>query len=115
MLKTAFAAALLIGTASAAQAQTYSFSGLPGDTLTLSGTGVLSGTFTTAGGSIGALAFSTKYKGAGTIVASSIDLSAGNDYDVVFVIYGKNSKYVEYKEQLTTKKFKRIGAGTYTD
>jgi hypothetical protein len=114
MLKTLFAAALVIGAASAAQAQTYSFSGLSGDTLTLSGSGVLTGTFSTSGGSISALAFTNKYKGKGTIIASSIDLSVGNDYDVVFVIDGKDSNYTEYAEQGTGTKFKVIGTGTYT-
>jgi len=117
MLKTALAAALILGAASAAQAQTYTFSGLSGDTLTLTAGsgGTYTGTFTTKGGSFDAIAYSNKYKGKGTIIASSIDLSVGNDYDVVFVIDGKNKNYLEYAEQLTTKKFKKIGSGTYSD
>jgi hypothetical protein len=114
MLKTALAAALIIGAASAAQAQTFTFSGLKGDKLTLTGSGGLyTGSFTTKGGSFDAVAYSNKYKGAGTIIASSIDLSVGSDYDVVFVIDGKNKNYIEYAEQLTTTKFKKIGSGTY--
>jgi hypothetical protein len=115
MLKTALAAALVIGAASAAHAQTYTFSGLKGATLTLSGSGGLySGSFTPKGGTaFDALAYSNSYAGKGTIIASSIDTSVGSDYDVVFVIDGTSKNYTEYAEQLTTKKFKKIGSGTY--
>jgi hypothetical protein len=112
MLKTAFAAALLIGAASAAQAQTYTFSGLKGDKLTLSGSGVLSGTFTPKGATgFPALGYSNSYAGKGTITVSSIDLSKGNDYDVIFVL-GKGNKYTEYASAQTAA-FKKVGSGTY--
>jgi hypothetical protein len=123
MLKTAFAAALLIGAASASHAQTFKFSGADKKdslTLTSGGSGVYTGTFTTKGGSFDALAFSSSYVAKDTLVASSIDLSKGSDYDVVFVLEGaagkkKSGSYIEYSEQTTTKAFKKIGSGKWKD
>jgi hypothetical protein len=112
MLKTAFAAALLIGAASAAQAQTYTFSGLKGSTLTLSGSGVLTGTFSPKGGQpFDALGYANSYGGKGTIIVSTIDLAKGSDYDVIFVLAAKKT-YTEYAAAQTAA-FKKIGSGTY--
>ncbi len=115
MLKTAFAAALLIGAASAAQAQTYTFSGLKGSTLTLTagGSGAYTGSFTPQGGSaFDALGFSDSYAGKGTLTVSTIDLAKGSDYDVIFVLAKKGSKYTEYAAAQSAA-FKKVGSGTY--
>jgi hypothetical protein len=119
MLKIAFAAALLIGAASASQAQTFKVKGATLD-LTSGGNGTYTGTYTPKGGSaFDALGFSSSYIKKDTLTVSSVDTAKGSDYDVVYVLEGaaaashKSGDYIEYYEQLTSKKFKMIGSGKW--
>jgi hypothetical protein len=115
MLKTAFAAALVVGAASAAQAQTYTFTGpLKGASATLTfSSGVGTGTFLSSkkGSSETAVAFENDYAGLKSFTISTIDTAKGTDYDYVIVVDTKKKSYKLYTEESTDKPFKLSGKG----
>jgi len=105
---------LLVGIAAAARAQTITFSGLPGDTLTLTSTanGVATGSFQSAGGTAPAGGFSNAYFGSGSWTISTIDLSQGTDYDDIFLLNLKANTYEQWAEEGTGTGFALVGSGT---
>lgn len=115
MLKTAFAAALLIGAASAAQAQTYTFTGtLKGASASLSGSnGLYTGTYLSSkkASSEAAVGIESSYAGKDSVTISTIDTAKGSDYDYIIAVDVAKKSYVLYTEETTDKPFKKAGSG----